>query len=145
MSQVPFSNVYVDIVRPTYNVITGATGGANRSTIATGLRCRLSAVTKNDWLVIPPDMSARADVARRKLYKLRVPSGQDITEGDVIQNVVMLNRLQYWPSLQLVADGSPVNVTAKVRFVMESDAGPLGVRTAFVDVNITGGPTSPLQ
>lgn len=146
MSFVPFSNVYVDVLRPARNASTGATGGAaNMTVLASDLRCRLGQLTTQDWQMLSTDISARAETVRRKMYKLRVPSGMDIAEGDVVQNIRLLNKRQYWPGMQNVADGTPPNVTARVRFVRESDAGPLGVRTAYVDVNVTGGPMSPLR
>lgn len=142
---VPFSNVFVDIVRPAYNSSTGATGGSNQAVIAVSQRCRITQLTTQDWLAIPPNIAAAAETARRKLYKLRLPSGFDVAEGDIVQNITLLNKQQYWPSLELVADGAPSHVTAKVRFIKESDPGPLGTRTVIIDVSITGGKNSPLQ
>lgn len=142
---VPFSNVFVDIVRPSYNASTGATGGTNQAVIALKQRARITNLTQTDWLSIPPDIAAAAETARRKLYKLRLPSGFDVAEGDQIQNIILLNEQQYWPSMDFLADGAPTFVTAKVRFVAESDPGPLGSRTVYIDASITGGKTSPLK
>ena len=146
MPHVPFSNVYIDIIRSGRNSSTGATGGtANQTVIASGLRCRISSMTTNDWMNIPPEFSQRNDIVRRRIYKLRLPSGFDVAEGDTIQNIVMLNQQQYWPSLQNVADGPQTGITARVKYVMEADPGPLGTRKCYVDVNITTGPTAPYR
>lgn len=78
------------------------------------------------------------DAALQSDYTVRVDSGVDVREGDIVTAITLLDGVTPWPSVGL-ASNSLTNETLRVSFATESAPGPLAHRLVYVTRERAGG------
>lgn len=124
------SNVLVTTARSYYTKTTGLTGPAI-NTIQQAIPGHIRPITGITYKALP-------EAALESDYQLKVDSGTDIREGDVLSSITLLDGETPWPEMGLANNKNEV---FRVTYVVESSPLLLTQRIVYVKRERGGGPT----
>lgn len=129
-------NVLVDVSRSRYMQNTGQTGLPQPN--MTSVMGNISSMTMADYALL----ANAPEPAMRSNYFLIVPSGTDITTGDAITRIMLMDGVTPWNGAGPLAQGQVGygGTVWWVRFYQESSPGFLAYRALYLERLQTTGP-----